>query len=75
MLYFSHGHTTKITTIYRTTIFFIFLFFRTTIDEDDLKTNKKYFLKVKKKKGTRMSWVGGAEMQYNQDPHPGVGDP
>ena len=37
------GHTTKITIIYRT-----------TIDEDDLKTNRKYFLRVKKRNHNEM---------------------
>lgn len=57
----THGHT-KITTISRT-----------PIDEKKPEpTRKKLFYNKRYAEGTTMSWVGGAEWQYNQDLYPWV---
>ena len=55
--------TSKITTIYRVTIY-----------ENDLKTRRKDFPQLRYKEGTTMRQVGGAETWYSQDPHLEIGN-
>lgn len=38
-------------------------------------SRKKVFYNLRYKEGTTMSWVGRAEMEHNQHPHPQVGNP
>ena len=59
----SHEHT-KITTICRT-----------TINEHDQNLPEKIFQNYRHKEGTTTRWVGGANPQYNQVPHPQWGQP
>ena len=59
----SHGHT-KITTIYRVIIY-----------ENEPKTSRKDFPRLKVQRRGHNRCAGGVETRYSQDSHPQVSDP